>query len=157
MKNNKCLLLLLVVITTACKNDIPQGSWVKGNKNEQLKTIETQFRGFDKTMVEVGYRYTELYWSGKDQNWDYAKYQLQKIDKSIRLGLKRRPKRAKSAQHFLKYVIPEMKKAIQSKDTVKFNKNFSMLRANCINCHTMEKLPSFIVQIPTNRLSPIGK
>mgnify|MGYP005992998241 CR=1 FL=1 len=156
MRKTGTLLVLLLAITTACKKDIPQGFWIKGNEKEQLKTIETQFRGFDKTMVEVGYRYTELYWSGQDQNWDYAKYQLQKIDKSIRLGLQRRSKRAKSATHFLTYVIPEMNKAIKSKDTAKFNKSFGMLRSNCISCHAMEKKPSFVIQIPTNRLSPIG-
>lgn len=156
MKKNGTLFLILLLSIMACKKNTVQGSWIKGNEKEQLKSIETQFRGFDKTMVEVGYRYTELYWSGQDQNWDYAKYQLQKIDKSIRLGLKRRPKRAKSATHFLDYVIPEMDKAIKSKDTVKFNSAFGMLRTNCISCHAMEKKPSFVVQIPTNRLSPIG-
>lgn len=51
-------------------------------------------------MVEVGYRFTELYFAGKEHNWDYAKYQAEKIEVALRLGLERRPKRAQSAQFF---------------------------------------------------------
>lgn len=72
-------------------------------------------------------------------------------------GLERRPKRAKSAEHFLTYVLPEMKKSLESKDTVIFNKKFQTLTINCNSCHAMEKVPFFNVQIPTERQSPIRK
>lgn len=134
-----------------------QGKWIKGTEQEQLKTIESQFRGFDKTMVEVGYRYQELYWAGEDENWDYASYQLQKINKTIKLGLQRRPKRAASADNFLNYVIPEVRKSIKAKNKVDFDKNFKMMRTNCTSCHMAERVPSFTVQIPTDRQSPIRK
>lgn len=63
-------------------------------------------------MVETGYRYQELYWAGQDQNWEYADYQIEKIKIAIENGLERRPKRAKSAEHLLTYILPEMKKAL---------------------------------------------
>jgi hypothetical protein len=66
-------------------------------------------------------------------------------------------KRAKSAEHFLTYVLPEMEKSIESKDTTVFNKNFQTLTINCNNCHAMEKVPFFTVKIPTVRQSPIKK
>jgi CRISPR/Cas system CSM-associated protein Csm2 small subunit len=108
-------------------------------------------------MVETGYRYQELYWAGQDQNWEYAEYQLEKIKIAIANGLERRPKRAKSAQHFLTYVLPEMKKSLEKKDTKIFNKNFKTLTLNCNSWHAMEKVPFFSVQIPTDRQSPIKK
>jgi hypothetical protein len=71
--------------------------------------------------------------------------------------LERRPKRVKSAEHFLKYILPELKKSVESKDTIVFNKEFQKLTINCNSCHALEKVSIFNVQIPTKRQSPIKK
>jgi len=134
-----------------------QGNWIKGTEQEKLETIENQFRGFDMAMVETGYRYQELYWAGQDENWEYADYQIEKIRKAIENGLERRPKRAKSAEHFLNVALPEMGKALEKRDTVVFNKNFQMMTNSCISCHAMEKVPHFTVKKPLYRQSPIRK
>ncbi len=159
MKMKKTYLLLILISLFSCnqKQETAQGDWIKGIEAEQIKTIEKQFRGFDNAMVETGYRYQELYWAGQDQNWEYADYQLEKIKIAIENGLERRPKRAKSAEHFLSYTLPEIKKSIESKDKMIFNKNFQTMTINCNSCHAMEKVPFFNVQIPTERQSPIRK
>ena len=159
MKQTIIIILTLGLFSCNQKTDkeTAQGDWIKGTETEQIKTIEKQFRGFDNAMVETGYRYQELYWAGQDQNWEYADYQLEKIKIAIENGLERRPKRAKSAEHFLSYTLPEMKKSIESKDKMIFNKNFQTMTINCNSCHTMEKVPFFNVQIPTERQSPIRK
>jgi len=131
------------------------GGWLKGNVDEKFETIAGQLRGFDVAMMETGYRYQELYWAGRDENWDYAKYQLEKIKLSIENGLERRPKRAKSAEHFLSNVLPEMQKTVEAKDTAAFNRNFEILTVNCNNCHAMEQVPFFTVKTPVERQSPI--
>jgi len=155
------IILILTHGLFACNHqtekETVQGDWIKGTEAEQIKTVEKQFRGFDNAMVETGYRYQELYWAGQDQNWEYADYQLEKIKIAIENGLERRPKRAKSAEHFLTYVLPEMKKSLEKKDTVIFNKNFQIMTISCNSCHAMEKVPFFSVQIPTERQSPIKK
>jgi hypothetical protein len=137
------------------KEDKAQGDWIKGTKHEQIKIIEKQFRGFDNAMIEVGYRYQELYWAGQDENWEYANYQLEKIKLAIENALERRPKRAKAAKNFMNNVLPEMKKSIQSKDSIYFNKTFLTLTLNCNGCHMQEKISFFNVQLPTVRQSPI--
>ncbi|MAY89200.1 MAG: hypothetical protein CML02_21060 [Pseudooceanicola sp.] len=134
-----------------------QGKWVKGTEQEKLKTIENQFRGFDMAMVETGYRYQELYWAGQDENWEYADYQLKKLQKAIENGLERRPKRAKSAEHFITVTLPQMKKALEKRDILVFNQNFEKLTNSCISCHAMEKVPHFTVKKPLTRQSPIRK
>lgn len=134
-----------------------QGKWIKGTEQEKLETIENQFRGFDMAMVETGYRYQELFWAGQDENWEYADYQIKKIQKAVENGLERRPKRAKSAEHFLTVALPKMGKALGKRDTVVFNKNFQMLTNSCISCHAMEKVPHFTVKKPLYRQSPIRK
>ncbi len=159
MKQTIIIILTLGLFSCNQKTDkeTAQGDWIKGTETEQIKTIEKQFRGFDNAMVETGYRYQELYWAGQDQNWEYADYQLEKIKIAIENGLERRPKRAKSAEHFLSYTLPEMKKSIESKDKMIFNKNFQTMTINCNSCHTIEKVPFFIVEVPTERQSPIRK
>lgn len=155
------IILILILGLLACNQKTEQsnsqGDWIKGTEAEQIKTIEKQFRGFDNAMVETGYRYQELYWAGQDQNWEYADYQLEKIRIAIENGLERRPKRAKSAEHFLTYVLPEMKESVEKKDMKIFSDSFQTLTTNCNSCHAMEKVPFFNVQIPTERQSPISK
>lgn len=152
------LLLSLSLVLLACSQSETiqaEGQWIKGKPQEQIQTIEKQFRGFDMAMVETGYRYQELYWGGHDKNWDYANYQLQKINKAIKNGLERRPKRAQSAQHFLNSVLPELQQTILNKDSVAFKEQFNTLTINCNACHLMENVPYFTVKIPLERQSPI--
>jgi len=154
------ILILLALLLTSCQNSPlgnEQGDWIRGSEKEKLALTEKHFRGFDMAMVEVGYRYQELYWAGQDQNWEYAEYQLKKIKKATENGLERRPKRAKSAETFLSVTLPEMKKAINEHDTVVFKKSFKALTISCNSCHVMEKVPSFIVKRPLSRVSAIRK
>jgi len=139
------------------KEAVGPDGWLKGSDTEKFKTIAGQLRGFDATMVEVGYRYQELYWAGQDENWDYASYQVEKIETTLKNGFEPRPKREKSGIHFLHYVLPELKKTIESRDTTSFNKGFVMLTSNCNSCHIMEKVPFLTVKVPTERQSPIRK
>jgi hypothetical protein len=150
----------IVLLTFSCQQNTTnpaQGKWISGSEQDQIETIERQFRGFDMTMVETGYRYKELYWAGQDQNWEYALYQLEKIKKTIKNGLQRRPKRAKSAEFFLTSVLPNMKENIQQQDTNIFNQNFDLLTRNCNACHAMEDVAYFTVKTPLDRPSPIRK
>ena len=153
------IIIIIAIGFLACNSQTEiktaQGYWIKGTEQEKVNIIEHQFRGFDKSMVEVGYRYQELYWAGEDGNWDYANYQLDKIKRVIDDGLERRPKRAKSAEHFLTKILPEFKAALKSKDTQLFNKSFKAMTISCNRCHTKEKVPFFTVGVPTDRQSPI--
>lgn len=157
MKYLICLTAIIFLYSCNQKTKTIQGSWIKGTEQEKIEIIENQFRGFDMTMVETGYRYQELYWAGQDENWEYASYQLEKIQKAIENGLVRRPKRAQSARHFLTVILPEMQRALQKRDTVVFNKNFQVLTSSCISCHAMEKVSYFTVKKPLYRQSPIRK
>lgn len=157
MKFITCTLTFLILLS--CKNNQQEakGEWISGTNEEQLKTIEKHFRGFDIAMIEVDYRYQELYWAGKDNNWDYASYQLDKIKLTIENALQRRPKRANSAENFLQNVLPEMKKSLGSKDTAIFNKTFEILTLTCNSCHAAEKVLFFTVKPPVQRFSSIRK
>ncbi|MBI1940665.1 MAG: hypothetical protein HYS33_04055 [Acidobacteria bacterium] len=131
------------------------GEWMKGTAGEQLHTVEKQLRGLDVSMAEIGYRFTELYFAGQDGNWDYAKYQAEKIDLALRLALERRPKRGPSAQPFLNEDLPFVQQAIERREGAGFHRAMERLRSACMKCHNNEKVPYFTVEFPERRISPV--
>ncbi|MCC6753086.1 MAG: hypothetical protein IT266_03770 [Saprospiraceae bacterium] len=134
-----------------------QGQWLRGTQKEKLEMIERQLRGFDVAMVEIGYRYQELYWAGVEKNWDYAQYQLEKIALVMECGLERRPRRRASAEDFLRNALPPVKASAEARDSMRFFVSFDSLTAGCNQCHAKEKLPYFAVRRPLTKPSPIGK
>lgn len=150
---------LIMVSFSSCGTDDtePVGSqdWLTGDTREKLETITNHLRGFDMAMVETGYRYNELYWAGEDENWDYARYQIEKINLAMDRGLERRPARAASAESFMEHAIPEMETAIESEDPDVFKRTFKNFTQSCNACHTAEEVPHFNVKKPEVRTSPI--
>jgi hypothetical protein len=129
--------------------------WLRGTEAEKFALVSKHLRGFDTTMVETGHRYIELYWAGQDRNWEFAKYQLEKIQHTIELGIERRPGRAASAQGFLQVAVPQLAEAIGKKDAALFQERMTMLTANCNACHVLEKMPFVQVKPPQTRVSPV--
>jgi hypothetical protein len=153
------IFLLFVLSFASCSADDtdPVGSqdWLTGDTSEKLETITNHLRGFDMAMVETGYRYNELYWAGEDENWDYARYQIEKIALAMDRGLERRPARAESARSFMNQSIPEMEQAVESEDPEHFMREFENFTQSCNACHAAEEVPHFNVKIPDVRQSPI--
>ncbi len=118
----------------------PAADWLKGTTAEMLAQVERQLRGLDITMAEVGYRYDELVEAAQSRNWEYAKYQTEKIALTINLGLERRPKRAKSARVFLDEAIPPVVEAIAARDPEKLDGAINNLHRSCIQCHRAENV-----------------
>jgi hypothetical protein len=126
-----------------------------GTTDERFARVARHLRGFDVAMVETGYRYGELYWAGQDQNWDYAKYQLEKIRTAVKNGVERRPKRGESA-NTLEAALPGVEQAIAAKDSKLFSERFAVLTAICNACHQAERVPFVHVRPPAARASPAG-
>ena len=121
----------------------PSPDWLTGSTEERFLKVERQLRGLDQTMAEIGYRYGELLIAGRERNWDYAKYQAEKIDLSLKLALERRPKRAPSSQPFLNEDLPMVLRAIQLKDTQQLDGALDRLHNSCIACHRAENVLYF--------------
>ena len=134
---------------------MPSGEWLKGTTSDRLRAIEKHLRGLDVAMAEIGYRFTELYFAGQDGNWDYAKYQAEKIELALRLAVERRPKRRASAQPFLDEDLPFVRQAIQRRDRAGFDRAMERLRSACMKCHNKEDVPYFTVELPERRISPV--
>jgi hypothetical protein len=133
-----------------------KAGWLTESQGDKFEAIERHLRGLDMTMVEIGYRFTELNFAGLDRNWGYAQYQLDKIDLALRNGLERRPARAPSSQEFLNEALPRIRAIVDRQDRDGFEAGMERLRVSCMECHVLENTPHFTVQIPERRLAPIG-
>ncbi len=157
MRAFSLLVLLWLPLTAFSQNkpSYPHAGWFKGTEEEKTGLIERQFRGFDMVMVEVGYRYQELYWAARDTNWLYAAYQTEKIETAIERGLERRPKRGPSAREFLREALPPVREAVARRDTVAFNRAYTFLTWRCNTCHLVENVPFVTIRPPVSRQSPV--
>ncbi|MBC8327710.1 MAG: hypothetical protein H8E31_03085 [Planctomycetes bacterium] len=150
-------LLTLAALLPAC-SDGPVGKdgWLRGDTQAKLDTVAKHLRGTDLAMIEIDHRYHELWWAGVDENWEYAEYQLEKIEYALRNALERRPKRAESAKVFLS-TMPAFRQPVLNRDAEVFRGIYSQMTALCNACHELEVLGHMWVEPPTERMSSIHR
>lgn len=174
MKNKTNLLRSIITIVTfvivtaflfsacsggAADDTTPAGKdgWLKGNTHEKFETVAEQLQGFGFTMSQVHYRFKELYWAGKDENWDYAKYQLEELTEVLEFGFVRRPSYFKSAENFMNISLPLVEDAIKRNDTELFGKNIELLISACNTCHVQEDHGYINIVAPDQRFTAVKK
>jgi hypothetical protein len=163
------MLIFVVGLVSACDREAPPPSqatpsspaghggsedWLRDTVDERFALVSKHLRGFDMAMVEVGHRYTELYWAGRDRNWGYAAYQLRKIETAVANGIERRPDRGASA-HMLDGAVSTVRAAIEGRDGVAIDAALTTLAATCNACHQTEDVPFIMVAPPSVRSSPV--
>ena len=132
--------------------------WLRSTPaDKQMDAIDRQLRGFDMAMVEVGYRYTEMYFGAMEGNWDYALYTGEKLAWAMENGFERRPKRRPNGEAIFLKGGPygQLIEAIKKKDLTLFKQRFDVLREACNACHAAEKVAFIRVGIPTYKQTPI--
>lgn len=97
MKISLATLPYAAQLWAGCRGGPAPDSWPKGSEEERFHKVEVQLRGLDVAMMEVGNRFTELTFAGRDRNRPYARYKAERIGLVIRLGIEGRSKRAASA------------------------------------------------------------
>jgi hypothetical protein len=162
MKRIKLFLAVLAAAAfcAACGNQNNQtssgpGGWLTGSQDEKFDEVANQLGGFSRTMVEVGYRYSELYWAGQDENWEYADHQLEHILEALEDGIIRRPARAENTQEFIKTHLDEIEGLILDGDQEAFLQGFKSLTAGCNACHAKEGESFIVIREPEVRTSPV--
>jgi hypothetical protein len=120
-----------------------EAGWLLGTPQERFAKVEKHLRGLDGSMAEVGHRYGELLVAASERNWEYAQYQAEKIDLSLRLAVERRPKREKSARPFLDKDLPRVFAALKAKDAGGLEQALAGLHEGCVRCHAAEMVLYF--------------
>jgi hypothetical protein len=129
------------------------GGWLGALPAEkQTEAIDRQLRGFDLAMMEVNYRYTDMYFGAMEGNWDYALYTGEKIAWALENGFERR---ANGEAIFLRGPYPLVLDAIKKKDIALFKQRFDSLRAACNACHAAEAVAFIKVGIPVIKQTPL--
>jgi hypothetical protein len=133
------------------------GGWYKRlSPDARAAAIERQLRGFETTMAEVAYRYTEMYFGALDGNWDYSGHMGATMASALTAGLERRPQLRKNADAlFLKGPYPQVMDAIRAKDLALFKQRIETMRAACTACHAAEAHPFIKIGVPTVRRNPV--
>lgn len=159
MKHNIVFLfaaMIAVIIISACGGQTEQKletRWAGEDLQEVIQNLESQFGGFDQTMIQTNYRYNELYWAGHDENWGYADYQLDEMLDNLEKGFIRRPARQASAAQFVDQAAPRLLQAIQAGDKNAFDEAFIRFASSCNTCHAMEDVAFIQMTIPEVRTS----
>lgn len=150
------VLFLAALLSAGCQDTAMRGGgWLAKEPEARWDAVAKHFRGMDVAMVEIGYRYGELYWGGVDRNWSYADYQVRKIRLALDNALERRPKRRGSTEATFMPALDHMARVVQGHDAARFDAAFRELTQACNACHAAEKVPDFHVAAPGSRHSPI--
>lgn len=142
--------LVLCFVVCGCERESTRGAWLPDDESARVATIERQFRGFDVAMAETGYRYRELFFAGQDGNWEYARYQSEKIRAVVERGVERRPRRAASA-NMLYPALERVDAAARSGSRDAFDEAFVRLTETCNACHRAETMGFVVVRAPDVR------
>ena len=134
--------------------------WLIGVKSheERFRLIQTQMRGFDQPMWEVGARYRRMYEALERENYDLAIYHWMKIGTTIENGIAKRPARAASAQTlFFGKHFEEVLTGLNARTPQIANEAFSRAKTICRSCHLVEKVgfvneqPLFDLALPKSQ------
>jgi hypothetical protein len=133
----------------------PELAWLADSTvDARFLKVAKHLRGLDQAMIEIGYRYEELFWAGRDRNWPFAAYQLGKIRLTLNNAVERRPRRAASAK-MLDMPLRGVEQAVTAKDSGGFALAYRTLTASCNACHVAEKVEFMWVDAPSKRESVI--
>jgi len=151
---------ILAALNFACQKENQStasgpGGWLSGSQEEKFDEVAHQLGGFSRTMMEVGYRYSELYWAGQDENWEYADHQLEHLLEALEHGIIRRPARAANTREFIDNELDEMEEIILAKDQDAFLQGFRSLTSGCNACHAKEGESFILIREPEVRTSPV--
>jgi hypothetical protein len=106
-------------------------------------------------MIEMGFRYQNLYWAAKQGKWEFAHYQAEEIESLLKTLMITRPKRAKTADVFLKTGFAALEPALKARDAARFEAAFEKMRQACMTCHQQNEHAFVTLPLPKRAYSPV--
>lgn len=146
-----CFTLLFFSHTVSAKD------WrVTAKQDEKINNLIEVMPGASVIMLQMGERFRNLYWAGKQGKWDFAEYQVEEMQDLIQALMITRPKRAATAKNFQQSAFTLFPAAFEEKKWSKFSHAFENMRSKCMVCH-IENKHAFIVLPAKPRLgsSPV--
>lgn len=148
---NLKLLIVLLCLMPVLYSSAAEKDWRKSaTDKEKLQNVINVMPGASSIMLQMGQRYSNLYWAAKQGKWAFANYQLEEIEELIATLMITRPKRAATAGAFLKTAFTHLPVAIKNQDQQQFDKAFTEMRNRCMQCH-IQNDHAYIVLAPVPR------
>lgn len=145
------VLYLMIFMSMQIGSIAQAGDWRKtGSDKQKLNNVVKVMPGASNIMLQMGERYKNLYWAGMQEKWKFAEYQVEEMQSLIKTLTITRPKRAATAEKFLKAAFGGFPVAIENKSWSAFTQAFESMRQACMECHvendhafvTLSKKPS---------------
>lgn len=147
--------LCLMIFLSMQIGSIAQASdWRKtGSEKQKLNNVVKVIPGASNIMLQMGERYKNLYWAGMQEKWQFAEYQVEEMQSLIKTLMITRPKRAATAEKFLKEAFVEFPVAMQNKSWSAFTQAFEHMRQACMVCHVKNDHAFIILSKKPNKAS----
>jgi len=125
-------------------------------QEEKVRNLVKVVPSTSQIMIELGERYSHLYWAANMGKWEFAAYQAEEVAALVETLRIAQPRRAKTAGEFLDRAFPEIAEAAESRDSDRFERAFAQLRQACLTCHVAND-HAFITlpAIPPRSSSPV--
>lgn len=142
---------MLVTATASAQED-----WRKTAPAEKkIQNLVEVMPGAATLMIEMGFRYQNLYWAAKQTKWEFAQYQAEEMESLLKMLMITRPKRAKTAGVFLKTGFKDVEAAIKARDLTRFEAGFEKMRQACMTCHQQNEHAFVTLPLPKRAYSPV--
>jgi hypothetical protein len=128
--------------------------WLKGNTEQQLKTLAALQPGLGTIMIEYSHRFGTMYYAAKGGNWGMAGYQLKEAREIQEVGEATRPQFASGLKNFEKLHLEPLASAIKDKDWKKFEHEVKRAEEGCNSCHAAQGYPFIKYELPRTSPSP---
>lgn len=110
--------------------------WRKqGSLEQKVEKLVAVTPNTGQLMQQMGMRYRDLYWAAKLGQWEFAAYQAEELEELVHILQTASPKRAATAEVFLKSAYPGIQEAATGRDWARFQIAFEALRQACMECH----------------------
>lgn len=156
MRIPRTLSVLVLALVVAAAGAYADSAWLKGNTEQQLKTLAEIQPGLGTVMIEYSTRYTNAYFAAKGGNWDLAAYEIKEAREIQEVGETTRPARAEALKGFEKSYLDPLDEAIKAKDFKKFDKAFKDGIQGCNTCHVGQGFPYIKYQLPKGPTLPLA-
>lgn len=146
--------LLLMPMGSCVRKDSGEIMSLKEEVSKLKQTVEMIKPGLGEIMGAIQQHHEKLYFSGKNENWELAKYEFDEIKENLDRGtdLYEHFKDLKVPLNELRHItdapMQEIKKAMEEKNKAQFMAEFSALTQSCNQCHQAAQHGFIRIQIP---------
>tara|TARA_R110001592_G_scaffold342014_3_gene631529 strand:- start:2254 stop:2745 length:492 start_codon:yes stop_codon:yes gene_type:complete len=152
MKN--ILLLGLICILFSCQPKVDDHSKELQNQINNLKSelSETYKPGFGEFMGNIQVHHSKLWFSGKNENWELANFEINEIKEALEDIEKYQSERTESKYiPMINPALDSVSNAIQQKNLIQFERSYKLLTNTCTSCHQATNHEFIQITIPSQQ------